>query len=173
MLKKCLTITRSHFHWVFPESRLCHVYLVNTANWKPGNEAARRVSSYLGPGMWGKTWKPVTRKSVSSYIWEKWLQLVVAVFAWMCCIMWVSYWILIMLNVFLWLVSHFRAVLEYDVQSFDRIVLLLEWNDFFFTFTGSLCFVYVCVCMCVSICLCMCMHAVCFVKKMFVVNCDT
>ncbi|XP_005106824.1 BRISC and BRCA1-A complex member 2 [Aplysia californica] len=35
--------------------------------------------------------------------------------------------------------AHFgRSVLEYDAQHFSKIVLLLEWNDFFFTFTAEL-----------------------------------
>ncbi|RUS78548.1 hypothetical protein EGW08_013691 [Elysia chlorotica] len=36
-------------------------------------------------------------------------------------------------------ISHMgKAVLEYDVQSFSKITLLWEWNDFFFTFTVEL-----------------------------------
>ncbi|XP_059167455.1 BRISC and BRCA1-A complex member 2-like isoform X2 [Physella acuta] len=36
-------------------------------------------------------------------------------------------------------VSYFgKAVLEYDVKTFTKVVLLLEWNDFFFTFTVEL-----------------------------------
>ncbi|GFR69058.1 BRCA1-A complex subunit BRE-like [Elysia marginata] len=33
-------------------------------------------------------------------------------------------------------INHFgKSVLEYDMQSFTKITLLWEWNDFFFTFT--------------------------------------
>ncbi|KAK0052201.1 BRCA1-A complex subunit BRE [Biomphalaria pfeifferi] len=36
-------------------------------------------------------------------------------------------------------VNHFgKSVLEYDVEAFNKIVLLFEWNDFFFTFTVEL-----------------------------------
>ncbi|KAH9509195.1 BRISC and BRCA1-A complex member 2 [Bulinus truncatus] len=36
-------------------------------------------------------------------------------------------------------ISHFgKSVLEYDVHAFNKIVLLFEWNDFFFTFTVEL-----------------------------------
>ena len=35
---------------------------------------------------------------------------------------------------------HFgKSVLEYDSESHHKIVLLLEWNDFFFTFTAEVC----------------------------------
>ncbi|GFN94506.1 Brca1-a complex subunit bre-like [Plakobranchus ocellatus] len=36
-------------------------------------------------------------------------------------------------------ISHYgKSVLEYDMQSFTKITLLWEWNDFFFTFTVEL-----------------------------------
>lgn len=43
--------------------------------------------------------------------------------------------------------SYYRAILEYDAQSFSKIAFLFEWNDFFFIFAGNL-LIFVCLSVC-------------------------